>query len=139
MSYRFFLEATAATYAFSSPEGDLPASLAITWSLFAIFAHQDVHRSGFIHWSALAFAGLSVLWVYVGTFGMIKRFRSGSNILDEERALIAAEVVTVRYFNLCLVILCTCLFQAVIEDVPKLLQMVFGSSHAEDQIPAIGD
>ncbi|KAG2124560.1 hypothetical protein BD769DRAFT_1467689 [Suillus cothurnatus] len=82
----FFLEATAATYAFSSPEGDLPASLAITWSLFAIFAHQDVHRSGFIHWSALAFAVLSAFWVFVGTFGMYKRFRSGSIILDEERA-----------------------------------------------------
>jgi hypothetical protein len=36
----FFLEGTAATYAFSSPEGDLPASIAIAWSLFAIFAHQ---------------------------------------------------------------------------------------------------
>lgn len=81
----FFLEATATTYAFSSPEGDLPASLAITWSLFAIFAHQNVHRSGFIHWSALAFAVLSAFWVFLGIFGMYKRFRGGSIILDEER------------------------------------------------------
>jgi hypothetical protein len=36
----FFLEGTAATYAFSSPEGDLPASIAIAWSLWAIFSHQ---------------------------------------------------------------------------------------------------
>ena len=57
----FFLEATAATYAFSSPEGDLPAALAITWSLFAIFAHQ--RSSVFVHWSALAFAILSGVWV----------------------------------------------------------------------------
>lgn len=82
----FFLESTAATYAFSSPEGDLPASLAITWSLFAIFAHQSVYRSGFIHWSALVFAVLSTVWVFLGTFGMYKRFRVGSIILDEERA-----------------------------------------------------
>ncbi|KAG1835611.1 hypothetical protein EV424DRAFT_1531474 [Suillus variegatus] len=84
----FFLEATAAAYAFSSPEGDLPASFAITWSLFAIFAHQNVHRSGFIHWSALAFALLSAFWVFVGTFGTYKRYRgaSGSILLDEERA-----------------------------------------------------
>ncbi|KAG2075903.1 hypothetical protein BDR04DRAFT_1090671 [Suillus decipiens] len=82
----FFLEATAATYAFSSPEGDLPASFAITWSLFAIFAHQNVHRSGFIHWSALAFAVLSASWVFLSIFGIYKRFKRGSIILDEERA-----------------------------------------------------
>lgn len=82
----FFLEATAATYAFSSPEGDLPASVAIMWSLFAIFAHQNVHRSGFIHWSALAFAVLSAFWVFRGIFGLYPRFRGGSIVLDEERA-----------------------------------------------------
>jgi hypothetical protein len=36
----FFLEATAAGYAFSTKEGDLPASIAIAWALFAIFAEQ---------------------------------------------------------------------------------------------------
>lgn len=87
MSYRFFLEATAATYAFSSPEGDLPASFAITWSLFAIFAHQDVHRSGFIHWSALVFAILSAIWVVRGMYGLYTRTRGGAIVLvDEERA-----------------------------------------------------
>ncbi|KAG8964059.1 hypothetical protein FRC03_002265 [Tulasnella sp. 419] len=33
----FFLEATSAAYAFSSPEGDLAGSIAIAWSLFGIF------------------------------------------------------------------------------------------------------
>ncbi|KAG2115531.1 hypothetical protein DEU56DRAFT_896009 [Suillus clintonianus] len=82
----FFLEATAAAYAFSSPEGDLPASFAITWSLFAIFAEQSVRRSGFVHWTALAFAVLSAFWVFMGVFGFYKRSRGGSIILDEERA-----------------------------------------------------
>jgi hypothetical protein len=85
-SCRLFLEATAATYAFSSPEGDLPASFAITWSLFAIFAHQGVHRSGFIHWSALAFAILSAFWVVMGMYGLYTRTRGGVIVLDEERA-----------------------------------------------------
>jgi len=51
-------------------------------------------------------------------------------------ALIAVEVVIVRYVNFCLVILCTFLFQALIRDGPELWQMVFGSSHVEDQTPA---
>jgi len=77
----FFLEGTAAAYAFSAPGGDLPASLAITWSLFAIFAEQ---RTEFIHWSALAFAILSVLAVAKsawGLFGGEGRVR----LEDEER------------------------------------------------------
>jgi hypothetical protein len=67
----FFLEATAATYAFSSPEGDLPASVAIAWSLWAIFAHQT--KSGFIHWSALAFSILALVWVVKGAVGLYRR------------------------------------------------------------------
>jgi len=67
----FFLEATAATYAFSSPEGDLPASIAIAWSLWAIFAHQT--RSSFIHWSALAFSILALVWVVKGAVGLYRR------------------------------------------------------------------
>lgn len=83
----FFLEGTAATYAFSTPEGDLPASIAITWSLWAIFAHQNVHRSGFIHWSALAFAILSLFWVAKGALDLTKRLRGGAVALeDPERA-----------------------------------------------------
>src|ERR1700753_3943316 len=46
----FFLEATSAAYAFSSAEGDIAGSIAIAWSLFAIFAYQ---YNPFIHWSAL--------------------------------------------------------------------------------------
>ena len=37
-----FLKATLAAYAFSSPEGDLAASIAFAWSLFTIFAHTFV-------------------------------------------------------------------------------------------------
>ncbi|KAI0686841.1 hypothetical protein BC835DRAFT_1378186 [Cytidiella melzeri] len=82
----FFLEATAATYAFSSPEGDLPASIAIAWFLWAVFAQQ--HSSAFIHWSALAFAILALVWVakaVIATGLKIRRGRSGIS-LDEERA-----------------------------------------------------
>ncbi|KAH9858597.1 hypothetical protein C2E23DRAFT_864486 [Lenzites betulinus] len=82
----FFLEATAATYAFSSAEGDLPASIAIAWSLWAIFARQ--RHPAFIHWSALAFAILSLVWVVKAAIGVgLKLRRGGRGIsLDEERA-----------------------------------------------------
>lgn len=82
--HSFFLEGTAATYAFSTPEGDLPASVAIAWSLWAIFAHQT--GSGFVHWSALAFAVLALVWVVKGAFGLVLRGRDGRIALDEERA-----------------------------------------------------
>ncbi|KAG5646813.1 hypothetical protein DXG03_002190 [Asterophora parasitica] len=81
----FFLEGTAATYAFSTPEGDLPASIAIAWSLWAIFAHQT--SSGFVHWSALAFSILALIWVVKGSYGLYTRSRGGRIALsDEERA-----------------------------------------------------
>ena len=83
---RFFLEATAAAYAFSSPEGDLPASIAIAWSLWAIFDHQ--RSSAFIHWSALAFSILALIWVVKALVGLVVRIRrrGGGISLDEERA-----------------------------------------------------
>lgn len=80
----FFLEATAAAYAFSTTEGDLPAAIAITWSLFAIFEHQ---RTPFIHWSALGFALLSFIWVLKGAVGLFGTWSRGGIVLeDEERA-----------------------------------------------------
>jgi len=85
----FFLEATAATYAFSSPEGDLPGSVAISWSLWAIFAHQT--SSAFIHWSALAFAILTLVWVLKGAYGVgVKAWSGGIRLDDEERAPLVA-------------------------------------------------
>lgn len=78
----FFLEGTAATYAFATPEGDLPASIAIAWALWAIFAHQT--SSGFVHWSSLAFAILALVWVVKGAVGLTSRDRS--RLDDEERA-----------------------------------------------------
>jgi hypothetical protein len=80
----FFLEGTAATYAFSTPEGDLPASIAIAWSLWAIFAHQT--SSGFVHWSSLVFAILALVWVVKGAAGLVIRSHGGHISLDEERA-----------------------------------------------------
>jgi len=81
----FFLEATAAGYAFSTKEGDLPASIAIAWALFAIFAQQT--SNAFIHWSALGFAVLAVLWVIKGAWGLgSKIMRGGAISLDEEAA-----------------------------------------------------
>jgi len=81
----FFLEGTAATYAFSTPEGDLPASIAIAWALWAIYAHQT--SSGFVHWSSLVFAILALVWVVKGAVGLATRSRSGRIALsDEERA-----------------------------------------------------
>ncbi|KIY64329.1 hypothetical protein CYLTODRAFT_493224 [Cylindrobasidium torrendii FP15055 ss-10] len=78
----FFLEGTAATYAFSSKEGDLPASISIAWALWAIFAHQ--RSSGFIHWSALVFAVLSLAWVVKGAFS--RNWKRGGGVhLDGER------------------------------------------------------
>ena len=85
-THSFFLEATAATYAFSSAEGDLPASIAISWSLWAIFARQ--RHPAFIHWSALAFAVLSLVWVVKAAIGVGLKIRNGGRgiSLDEERA-----------------------------------------------------
>jgi hypothetical protein len=78
----FFLEGTAAAYAFATPEGDLPASVAIAWSLWAIFAHQTA--SGFVHWSSLVFAILALIWVVKGAFGLFGH--GGIRLEDEERA-----------------------------------------------------
>ncbi|KAJ7668434.1 hypothetical protein DFH06DRAFT_1181675 [Mycena polygramma] len=79
-----FLEGTAGTYAFSTSEGDLPASIAIAWSLFAIFAQQT--GSGFVHWSSLVFAIISVIWVFKGAYGVFVSSRGGVRLHDEERA-----------------------------------------------------
>jgi len=81
----FFLEGTAAAYAFSSPEGDLPAAIAIAWSLWAVFANQK--GSGFIHWTSLFFAVLALFWVLKGVYGYVRKARGGWVALsDEERA-----------------------------------------------------
>jgi len=78
----FFLEGTAATYAFSSPQGDLAASISVAWTLWAIFAHQT--SSGFVHWSALVFAILALIWVVKGAYGVTKG--GAVRLDDEERA-----------------------------------------------------
>jgi len=84
-----FLEATAATYAFSSPEGDLPASIAIAWSLWAIYAHQTSDE--FVHWTSLIFAIITLVWVVKGAYGLWKKtWGGGVRLDDEERAPLVA-------------------------------------------------
>ena len=82
----FFLASTSTTYAFSSPEGDLPAGLAIAWYLWAVFAHQT--SSAFVHWAALAFAIYALLAVGKAVIALaVKISRGGAAVsLDEERA-----------------------------------------------------
>jgi len=80
----FFLEGAAAAYAFSTAEGDLPAAVAIDWYLWAVFTEQ--RTSGFVHWSALAFAILGLFWVIKGAYGLSVKSRGGRVMLsDEER------------------------------------------------------
>jgi len=89
----FILEATAAAYAFSSPEGDLAGAIAITWSLFGIYAHQSAHvaaggGSQFVAISSLVFACLSAFWIVVSLWKLYQAkggFR-GVVLHDEERA-----------------------------------------------------
>jgi len=80
----FFLEATATAYALSSTEGDLPGAFVISWTLWAVFDHQ--RSSGFVHWSALAFSILSLIWVLKATYGLYRK-NTGNHIAlaDEER------------------------------------------------------
>jgi len=78
----FSLEGTAATYAFSSVEGDLPASIAIAYSLWAIYAGQT--SSGFVHTTALIFSIFALLWVVKGAWGLFTKVRGGRVSLDDE-------------------------------------------------------
>lgn len=79
-----FLEATSAAYAFSNTEGDIAGSIAIAWSLFAIYVHQ--RSSAFIHWSALVFAIISLFWICKSLYGYWRKGQSGGILHDEERA-----------------------------------------------------
>ncbi|PVF94326.1 hypothetical protein CPB86DRAFT_765992 [Serendipita vermifera] len=83
----FILEATAAAYAFSSPEGDLAGAAAITWSLFGIWDQQrQPGGSGFVAISSLVFAILSAFWVLRSAYGLYKSRGSHGLLHDEERA-----------------------------------------------------
>jgi len=80
----FFLESTSVAYALSSPEGDIAGAVAISWSLWAIFAHQVSNT--FIHWSAFVFALFSLISIAKALYGLIKARRGDSILHDEERA-----------------------------------------------------
>jgi hypothetical protein len=81
------LEATAGGYAFTSEEGDLAGAIAITWSLFGIFARQSRHGgSGFVSIVSLIFASLSALWIAISVWKLYKAKGSVSAVLhDAER------------------------------------------------------
>ncbi|KAF8331924.1 uncharacterized protein EI90DRAFT_2919376 [Cantharellus anzutake] len=84
-----FLESTSVAYAYSSEEGDLAGAIAIAWSLWAIFDQQ--RSDEFIHWSAFAFALLSLFSVAKALWSTISTHRGGGSILhDEERAPLVA-------------------------------------------------
>jgi hypothetical protein len=82
------LEATAGGYAFRTEEGDLTGAIAITWSLFGIYARQSRHGgSGFVSIVSLIFASLSALWIVISIYKLYKAKGSVSAVLhDEERA-----------------------------------------------------
>jgi len=83
------LEGTAAAYAFAGPEGDLAGAIAITWSLFGIYAHQSAieNSSKFVWISALVFAILSAFWIGVSIWKLFKAKGGVRAVLhDEERA-----------------------------------------------------
>ncbi|KZV85263.1 hypothetical protein EXIGLDRAFT_654244 [Exidia glandulosa HHB12029] len=82
----FFMQSTSAAYAWGNAEGDVAGSAAITWALFAIFEHQ--RTSDFIHWSALAFGILSLLWVIQSSYRTFFA-RAREVATDEERAPLA--------------------------------------------------
>jgi len=83
----FFLEATSAAYAFSSPEGDLAGSIAITWSLFGIWAKQSAPGgSGFVGITSLVFSILSAFWVVKSLVGTFQSRGAVGVLHDEERA-----------------------------------------------------
>jgi len=79
----FLLESTSVAYAAYSVEGDLAASFAITWALFAIYSHQINY---FIKYSALAFACLSLFSLVKALWGIYRTRQSLAGALhDEER------------------------------------------------------
>jgi hypothetical protein len=81
------LESTAVAYAFSSEEGDLAGAVAITWSLFGIYALQSrVGGSGFVSTVALIFSSLSAFWVLVSAYRLYKAKGIHGLVHDEERA-----------------------------------------------------
>jgi len=76
----FLLEAVGAAYAFSEPEGDLPATITITWSLFAIV---DKQRARISLWPALALAFLSLIWVFKSAFDLVNKWPRRAIVLED--------------------------------------------------------
>jgi hypothetical protein len=77
---RFLLEAVGAAYAFSEPEGDLGATITITWSLFAIV---DKQRARISLWPALTLAFLSLIWVFKSAFDLVNKWPRRAIVLED--------------------------------------------------------
>ncbi|KAF9037463.1 hypothetical protein BJ165DRAFT_1353298 [Panaeolus papilionaceus] len=68
-----FLNATAAAYASPVKGGpDIPAAVAICWSLWAIYVQQTRTASEFVHWTALVYAIISLSWIINGAVVLVK-------------------------------------------------------------------
>ncbi|KAH7913768.1 hypothetical protein BJ138DRAFT_1145212 [Hygrophoropsis aurantiaca] len=82
----FFIECASMAYAYSAAEGDLPACVAISWSMWAIYAQQKPNHSEFVHWTAFAFAVVSLMWVMKSAAGLARKIwgRRGIWYGDEE-------------------------------------------------------
>lgn len=72
----FTLQTIASAYAYASAEGDLPACLAVSWFIWAIFVHQTPEKSLFVHWCALGAAILSLCWLMRSAIGLELKIRS---------------------------------------------------------------
>ncbi|KAF9072896.1 hypothetical protein BDP27DRAFT_1391165 [Rhodocollybia butyracea] len=80
-----FLEATAAAYAFYTPDGDIVATIVISALLFAIFEQQ---HSTFVRWLTFVFWLLSFVWVFKSAYDLfiLSRERTRAHGNDLERA-----------------------------------------------------
>lgn len=76
--FRFTLQTIASAYAYSTAEGDLPACLAVSWFIWAVFVHQTEAKSPFVHWCALGAAILSLCWLMRSAIGLELKIRNRS-------------------------------------------------------------
>lgn len=76
MTYTLFWDGKPESPVPESTKDDVVASIAVTWSLFAIFEYQ--RSSAFVHWAAFAFTILSL-------FGVLKGLQNQLNGRHETR------------------------------------------------------
>lgn len=80
----FALLGTAGSFALSHTAAHRPAAFVISWILWAISDYQ--RSSPVVHWSAVGFSILSLVWVFVAMDGIYRRCTGHRTFLaDEER------------------------------------------------------